>query len=80
MKSFVIKLHMLLGEYEKSSIHLVRAETREIAEKRAIEMESHNEPVDIGNGGWGDDFFVYRVDSVKEVSYLTFEYLKEYIQ
>ena len=80
MKSFVIKLHMLLGEYEKSSICLVRAQTRADAEKRAIEMESHNEPRDMGDGSWADGDFIYRIDSVKEVSYLTFEYLKEYIQ
>lgn len=44
IRRFLVHLQLQLGEYEKSSIHIVKAEDCKKAGKIAPEGECHNEP------------------------------------
>lgn len=69
MKTFLVKLHIQAGEYEKSSHHLVSASSPEEAEKLAIRDEAHNDEL-YEHEGWtfeNDDSFAYAAKTITEI-------------
>lgn len=72
MKAFLVKLRIRIGEYEKSAIHFVRAETEDEAMEEALWGECHNDPKenDQDESGIYDAHgeFYYSVTGCKEVA------------
>lgn len=69
MKTFLVKLHIQAGEYEKSSVHLVSASSPDEAEELAIRDESHNDKL-YKRHGWtyeNDDSFAYAANTITEI-------------
>lgn len=56
-KSWLVKLEMTIGEYEKISRHLVEAETEEEATNEAYAMEQHCDSAE-----WNEDLEVFEDD------------------
>lgn len=69
MKSYIVTLRLHLGEYLKSSNHVVVAEDPESAKKAALEAECHNEcrMEPDGVSCWDGSEFFYRAVSCREV-------------
>lgn len=69
MKTFLVKLHIQAGEYEKSSVHLVSASSPDEAEELAIRDEAHNDKL-YKRHGWtyeNDDSFAYAAKKITEI-------------
>ncbi len=55
MAKFLVDLKLQIGEYEKSNVHLIEAETLEQAMLQAMAGESHgNANMDTNDGTWWD--------------------------
>lgn len=55
MAKFLVDLKLQIGEYEKSTMHLIESETREQAMLQAMADESHGEAnMDSCDGVWWD--------------------------
>ena len=69
MNNYIVVLTVVIGEYEKSTNHLVRATNSTNAGTLAMENESHNQDSGFDmNGDWWDDDMLYRVSLSKEIS------------
>ena len=68
MSTYVVKLLLKLGEYEKIGIHLVEADSADEASVKALKDESHNDYAGYTSCDvWCDDNFVYQVHSCQQV-------------
>lgn len=69
MKDYTVKLTLIIGCYEKTAIHHLRAENEEAAGIQALRDESHNDSDREYNGtdDWWDDDMIYRVFDIQEV-------------
>ena len=71
IRRFLVHLQRQLGEYEKSSIHIVKAEDCKKAGKIAPEGECHNEPdfseFPENDAVWDGIEFIYRISSIVEI-------------
>ena len=67
MNLYAVELTLHLGEYEKSALNWVSAESPQDAEYQALCDETHNEPLSresyAGGSEWWDDDMLYRVYS-----------------
>jgi hypothetical protein len=70
-KLYQVKLTLIIGEYEKTTEHIVQAVNAELAGYTALCDETHNEPLSFSEYDdgveWEDDFMIYRVYSVTEI-------------
>lgn len=82
-KYWLVKLRMVIGEYEKTSKHLVEAETAEEAGNTAFSYEQHCDSAE-----WDDDLeafmddgggMSYRVSSCTEVPWDDAVTLRKYL-
>ena len=68
---FLVHLQLPLGEYGKSSIHIVKAEDCKKAGKISLEGECHNEPdfsdFSENDAVWDGIEFIYRISSIVEI-------------
>ena len=83
--AYLVKLNLQVGEYEKSSVHLVEAEFPIQATKIALEGECHN---DIGDGAEylnsdqvedAHGEMIYTLHSVKKVDSWDVPSLRKYL-
>ena len=79
MKYYIVKLNILLGEYEKSSIHLVNAENDTSAILKALQGESHHDDAGDVDGTWMDGDMNYKVSSAHVVDTADVATLKHYL-
>ena len=79
MKTFLVKLKILAGEYEKSSNQLIEAENKVAAGNEALVNECHDTPewTDSGVADLGWEFH-YSVYSCKEIAPEHVSILKTY--
>ena len=70
MKNYLIKLELIIGEYEKGNVKLVSFDTVEEAKEHALRMECHGEPefIEDGDACWDMGEMIYRVQSVVEIT------------
>jgi hypothetical protein len=71
MAKFMVDLKLQIGEYEKSAVHLIDAESKQKAMLQALADESHgNANMDTNDGIWWDmgGEMAYSVRSCREVS------------
>jgi len=82
-KTWLVKLEMIIGEYEKNARHLVEADTAEQAHAEAFAMEQHCDDAE-----WDDDMeafmddqggMAYRVWSCVEVPWDDAVVLRKYL-
>lgn len=79
-KTYLVKLYVQAGEYEKSAVHLVVANNESEAVDRAIEDEAHSEPIEEGRYTYEDDYsFGYSLRSVTEVDPQDIAVLNKYL-
>ncbi len=81
MKTYLVTLTLFLGEYEKTSKHLVTAKHSKSAGKKALQAECHNKPKATdwtGDTQVDDDGFTYRVNSVLELTAEQAKFLARY--
>lgn len=79
-KKYLVKLRLILGEYEKHTTHLIEAEDGEQASEQALADESHNDDAGYQDDGhWWDDGYVYRVDDCVEVPWDDAVVLRKYL-
>ena len=77
---YVVTLTMYIGEYEKSSLHLIRAESPKEAGIKAQEYECHNDPdFSHDSGACWDDWMCYRVANVRQIDDGEFNVLARYL-
>ena len=72
-RHFFVKLKLIIGEFEKSSVDLVTVESEEDVERAALLGEAHHDIDDgayFGDGGLYDDFggMHYKVVACQEVT------------
>ncbi len=71
-KNFLVNLTLHIGDYEKSSNHLIYADSKEKAGIAALKDECHGEPDVIEDGinqsCWDMGEMLYRVHGVKELT------------
>ncbi len=84
MKKYIVKLDIIAGGFEKGTVHLISADTREEAEAQAILNESHDTDKNEldESTGWTTDGcqeFAYRVSSTVEVSTADAKILAKYL-
>jgi len=82
MKHYLVKLDIQAGGFEKNSIHLVEAVTRDMAALKALEDEAHDDIsyddiCEYWEDGCGE--FAYRVDSVRIVEDEDVATMKKYL-
>jgi len=70
MNYYIIKLILLIGEYEKNTITVIKAENEGLARLHALRGESHGDDADFdSNGNWWDmEEMVYKVDMCKQIT------------
>lgn len=83
MKHFVVRLELQLGNYEKSTVQIVAADSKTEAEIKALRGESHND-IDRhwdedSTECWKDDGWTYSVRSCIEITPVELVVLKKYI-
>jgi hypothetical protein len=82
MRMWFVRLDLIIGEFEKASMHIVTAENEKLAGKKAIEDECHDTP------DWENDKFdecwdcgqmVYQVNTVIELPEHNYKVLNHYM-
>lgn len=82
MKYYLVKLKLQIGEREKYSNHLLKAENESAAGKQAIINECHGEP-EWENPDftecWDCGEMIYQVFNIRELNVREYEILSNYI-
>ena len=76
---FVVTLILKIDGQEKSSVALIKADTKKEAQKIALEGECHGEIEWTGEDSCEDMGNIYEVFSVKEVAENEIEVIKKYL-
>lgn len=78
---YLIKLKMILGEFEKSSSHLIIAEDSGNAYFQACENESHGSmEYDPYINAWVDEAqFAYKLEKINELTNEEWDFLKKFL-
>lgn len=83
MNTYIVTLLLRLGEYEKSTVQLIKAASEDDAGYDALCGETHNEPLtraEYNEGDeWWDDCSIYEVHSIKVVAPEHVDTLKLYL-
>lgn len=80
MKNYLVKLTLIIGDFEKSSSIVVQAVNEKKAGTLALVMECHDKPDWTNNNKnecWDCGQMIYRVYSIQELNDIEFETLKK---
>ncbi|MDC0644082.1 hypothetical protein OAP32_00730 [Crocinitomicaceae bacterium] len=83
MNNYLVRLDMIIGEYEKQSNHAVQANSATEAGTTALRNECHDEP-DFSDypdkqSCWDCGEMIYKVGAVKELSDIEFAKYKSLV-
>lgn len=79
---YIVKIHMLIGGYNKVTDLVGMARTPEEAATSALAAEAHNELEDhpVLSTAFIDDDMVYRVHSAQQLSFDDYQIIKQHIE